>query len=296
MLTAEELRQIRRLHVQAGRAVDSPFAGEYRSAFKGRGMEFEEVRPYVPGDDVRHIDWNVTARTGLPFVKEFREERELILLLVVDVSGSVHFGSGGRDGETDKRRQLARIAGALAFAGIRNGDHVGLLTFSDRIERFVPPRKSRGHAWSVIRSVFEDRPEGRGTDLSLALEHAARMLKRRAVVCVLSDFLPGAGQAALGPLAGERELRVLAWRHQVHCFLVHDPFEAALPDLGLLELEDAETGTRRVVESGRVQTALSPGRRAHALRGLGVRVAEIPTDRDPFAMLHQHFLRAGAGR
>lgn len=292
MLTSEELRQIRRLHVQAGRAVDSPFAGEYRSAFKGRGMEFEEVRPYVPGDDVRHIDWNVTARTGAPFVKEFREERELVLLLVVDVSGSVHFGGGGRDGETDKRRQLARVAGALAFAGIRNGDRVGLLTFSDRVERFVPPRKSRGHAWMVIRSVYEDRPEGHGTRLGVALEHAARMLKRRAVVCVLSDFLPGQGSVP----EGLTELKVLAYRHQVHCFVVHDPFEQRLPDVGLLELVDAETGRPRLVDARGAHLGVSVPQRVRALQRSGARVAEIPTDRDPFAALHQHFRRTGGPR
>jgi len=133
MLTADELRVLRGLHIQAGRKVDSPFAGEYRSAFRGRGMEFEEVRPYVPGDDVRHIDWNVTARTGLPHIKEYREERELTLQLVLDVSGSVGFGGGGIDGRTDKRLQIARVAGALAYAAVRNGDRVGLMSFSDRV-------------------------------------------------------------------------------------------------------------------------------------------------------------------
>lgn len=291
MLTAEELRQIRRLHVQAGRAVDSPFAGEYRSAFKGRGMEFEEVRPYVPGDDVRHIDWNVTARTGQPFVKEFREERELVMLLVVDVSGSVHFGSGGRDGETDKRRQLARVAGALAFAGIRNGDKVGLLTFSDRVERFVPPRKSRGHAWSIIKAVFEDRPVGRGTDLPLALEHAARMLKRRAVVCVLSDFLSDPGRPdAAGPL------RHLAWRHRLHCFVVHDPLEARLPPVGLVELVDAETGRPRLVDAGRARLGPPVPERLRALQRAGARACEIPVDQDAFHRLVVHFRQHGGAR
>ena len=138
MLTPEELRQIRRLHVQLGRRVDSPFTGEYRSAFRGRGMEFEEVRPYIPGDDVRHIDWNVTARANAPFIKEFREERELTLMLVVDVSPSMRFGTGGQDGRTDKRLQVARLAGALAFAAVRNNDRVGLVSFADDIERFLP--------------------------------------------------------------------------------------------------------------------------------------------------------------
>ncbi len=285
MLTPEELRQIRRLHLQAGRAVSSPFAGEYRSAFKGRGMEFEEVRPYVPGDDVRHIDWNVTARTGEPFVKEFREERELQLLLVTDVSGSVHFGSGGLDGETDKRRQLARVAGALAFAATRNNDKVGLITFSDRIERAVPPRKSRGHAWTVIRALFEDHPQGQGTNLAQALERAGQMLSRRAVICVLSDFLAPAGF--------ERELRVLSWKHRVHCFLVHDPREARLPPVGLLRIRDAETGRERTVDARHLRIASPVPERLALLRRAGARVCEVPVDQDAFHLLIGHFRRQG---
>ncbi|NOY26168.1 MAG: DUF58 domain-containing protein [Oligoflexia bacterium] len=291
MLTSEELRQIHRLHLQAGRAVDSPFGGDYRSAFKGRGMEFEEVRQYVPGDDVRHIDWNVTARSGQPFVKEFREERELILMLVVDVSASVHFGGGGLDGQTDKRRQLARVAGALAFAGVRNQDRVGLLTFSDRIEHFVPPRKSRGHAWSVIRTVFEDHAQGLGTDLPGALEHVARVLKRRSVVCVLSDFLPGASGAD-----GQRELRVLAWRHKVHCFVVHDPLEAHLPPVGLVSLQDAETGRTRVVDAGHARLEPTVEQRIQRLRQAGAAVCELPVDQDAFHRLVAHFRRFGGSR
>jgi len=160
LLTSDDLLQIRRLQLQLDRKVDSPFAGEYRSAFRGRGMEFEEVRPYVPGDDVRHIDWNVTARTGSPFIKEFREERELTLMVVMDVSGSVRFGSGGRDGRTDKRLQIARLAGALAYAAVRNGDRVGLVAFSDRVEQFLPPRKTRGYAWGSSGPPLASSPSG----------------------------------------------------------------------------------------------------------------------------------------
>jgi len=283
MLTAEELRQLRRLHIQAGRRVDSPFAGEYRSAFRGRGMEFEEVRPYVAGDDVRHIDWNVTARTASPHVKEFREERELTLQLVLDVSGSVGFGGGGADGRTDKRLQIARMAGALAFAAIRNGDRVGLMTFSDRVERFLPPRKTRGHAWTVLRAAFDREASSRGTDLAHALDKLGGFLRRRAVICVLSDFL------AERPF--QRELGILARRHRVNCFLVHDELERALPGIGLVDLEDAETGRRVLVDGAQLTARMALKDRMAALRRTGAHVRSVGTHEDPFMHLLQHFRR-----
>ena len=283
MLTADELRQLRRLHIQAGRRVDSPFAGEYRSAFRGQGMEFEEVRPYVPGDDVRYIDWNVTARTGAPHIKEFREERELTLQLVIDVSGSVGFGSGGADGRTDKRLQTARVAGALAFAATRNGDRVGLMSFSDGIQRFLPPRKSRGHAWAVLRAAFEREDEGGGTDIAGALEQLGKTLRRRAVVCIVSDFI--------SDTPFHRELAILARRHKVSCFLIHDPLEQRLPSLGLLEVEDAETGRRRLVDTAAAQAQVALQDRVREIRRSGAHVTPITTADDPFIHLLRHFRR-----
>lgn len=281
MLNAEELRQIRRLHLQASRRVDNPFAGSYRSAFRGRGMEFEEVRPYVPGDDVRHIDWNVTARTSQPFVKEFREERELTLLLVMDVSGSVSFGAGGRDGRTDKRLQIARLAGALAFAAVRNGDRVGLVSFTDRVERFLPPRKSRGHAWAVLQAAFERHAIRRATDLAETLDFVGRVQRRRAVVSVISDFM--------APKPWDRSLAALARRHQVSCFLVHDPLEQAVPDVGLLELEDAETGGVRIIDTRRMLGASPAPERLARLRRAGAWARAVATNEDPFFQLLLHF-------
>ncbi len=281
MLTPEELRLIRRLHLQAGRRVDNPFSGSYRSAFRGRGMEFEEVRPYVPGDDVRHIDWNVTARANAPFIKEFREERELTLLLMMDVSGSVRFGSGGRDGRTDKRLQMARIAGALAYAATRTGDKVGLLTFTDRVERFMPPRKARGHAWAVLQAAFERREDRRATDIAGALEYAGRVLKRRAVISIVSDFL--------APKPWDRALAALARRHRVSAFVVHDPLEQTLPPVGLLELEDAETGARRLVDARGLGPALTVHERISRLRRTGASACSIGTNEDPFRELLLHF-------
>ncbi len=283
MLTPDELKQLKRLHIQAGRRVDSPFAGEYRSAFRGHGMEFEEVRPYVPGDDVRHIDWNVTARTDVPHVKEFREERELCLQLVLDVSGSVTFGSGGADGRTDKRLQIARIAGALAYAAIRNGDQVGLLSFTDTVEQFMPPRKTRGHAWAVMRAAFERSATGKQTDLAGALSSVSQHLRRRSVVCVLSDFHSGTDY--------QRELASLARRHRVNCFVIHDAMEITPPSVGLVEMEDAETGERKLVDTGRLRARWSVDGRLRNLRRLGVKASAVGTHEDPFEHLLRHFRR-----
>lgn len=289
MLTPDELLQIRRLQLLLQRRVDSPFAGEYRSAFRGLGMEFEEVRPYMPGDDVRHIDWNVTARAGEPFVKQFREERELTLLLVLDISGSMRFGGGGRDGRTDKRLQLARVAGALAWAAISNGDRVGMLAFTEQIEHHLPPRRARGHAWQILRTAYAPPPSRRGTDLVTALERVHRTLKRRAVVCVLSDFVSSESP--------ERILGVLARKHQMHGFLVHDPFEASLPrGLGLIELEDAETGGTRLVDAGALQGRELIERRVERIARTGVRCTAVSTADDPFHRLLGHFRRMERSR
>ena len=282
MLTADELRQIRRLHLQASRKVSSPFSGEYRSAFRGQGMEFEEVRPYLPGNDVRRIDWNVTARTGQPFIKEFREERQLTLMLVLDLSASTLFGSGGRDGRTTKRLQIARLAGALAFAAIRTGDRVGMITFTDRIDSYLPPRRSRGHVWAVVRAAFEHTGRAhRRTDLRSVFEGVAGLVKRRSVVCVASDFL--------SETPFDRELAILSRRHNTNGFLVHDPLERAVPPVGLVEIEDAETGRRRVIDTSAVDPQRSVEARIQQLRRLGVRARSIGTDEDPFALLIAHF-------
>ena len=280
MLTSEELRQIRRITLQAGRRVDSLFAGGYRSAFRGRGMEFEEVRPYVPGDDVRHIDWNVTARAQEPHVKEFREERELTLMIAVDVSGSTRFGAGGRDGRTDKRLQLARLGGALAFAATRNNDRVGLLAFSDHVEQLVPPRKSRGHAWRVIRECFEHHDQYGQTDLAGALEVLGKVLRRRAVIFLLSDFVCETGW--------ERPLGVLASKHRVNALLVHDPLEQQLPKLGLVQLRDAETGRVRLVDPRKLAASVRPEERVRQLQQRGAHASSVSTDEDPFFALEKH--------
>lgn len=286
MLTPQELRELRRLHIRAGRVVDSMFGGDYRSAVRGRGMEFEEVRPYVPGDDVRYIDWNVTARTSTPHVKVFREERQLTVVLAVDVSGSTRIGSGGRDGRTDRRLQIARVAGGLAFAALRNRDRVGVLTFSDRVERWLPPGRTRGHTWAVIQTVYEARAAHRRTDLAAGLGFVASTQRRRGVVVVVSDFLDD------GPW--EKVLGVLARRHALHAVVVHDPLDEGLRRLrGLVEVVDAETG-QRVLADARAWGPVRPvEERVSDLRRLGARAVPLSTDEDAFHVLQRHFQSAG---
>ncbi len=287
-LTPEELRELRRIHVAAGRRVDSLLSGDYRSAVRGRGMEFEEVRAYVPGDDVRHIDWNVTARSGEPFIKVFREERQQTVQLVVDVSGSTKVGSGGRDGRTLRRLQIARVAGGIAYASIRNRDRVGLVTFTDRVEQYLPPRTRRGHVWAVIQSVFEAQGRHRGTNIEAALSYVARTQRRRAVIILVSDFMDqGKWSDAV---------RRLARRHQLHAICVHDPRDVGFRGMGLAEIVDAETGRTRLVDLSSFAAQQGVAARVGALRRAGAKAVALSTEDDPFLVLHQHFQAVGAHR
>ncbi len=287
-LTADELREIRRLHIVLGRKVDSLFAGEWRSAVRGQGMEFEEVRAYSPGDDVRRIDWNVTARSGEPFVKVYKEERQATVLLLVDVSASTRTGTGGRDGRTDRRLQAARVAGGVAFASIRNQDRIGLVTFTDRVESYLSPRRSRGHAWAVIQKVYAHDHKGHGTDLAAAIHFVQSVQRRRAVVVLISDFLDdGPWMDALGALCG---------RHKVHAVLLHDALDRGVPGVGLLDLVDPETGEHRVVDGDRWAARQAVDDRLLALRRKGARAMALSTDDDAFTVLHRHFQAEGGRR
>jgi uncharacterized protein (DUF58 family) len=236
--------------------VTETLAGQYHSVFKGQGMNFDEVREYQPGDDVRAIDWNVTARMNHPFIKKFVEERELTVMLVVDVSGSGLFGSR----EQSKRELAAEIASVLAFSAIRNNDKVGLLLFTDDVEKFIPPRKGRSHVLRVIREVLYFEPKRRGTDLAHALEFMGRVLPHKAIAVVISDFLMSEGNGALPPQT-QIALRVANRRHDVVAVHIADRYELELPALGRLILEDAETG--EIVE---LNTAPAASRDAFALR------------------------------
>ena len=235
MIPREILKQVRRVEIATRGLVNDVFSGEYHSVFKGRGMNFAEVREYQHGDDIRAIDWNVTARTGAPFIKVFDEERELTVMLVVDVSASGDFGSHARM----KGEVAVEICAVLAFSATTNNDKVGLIIFSDRIEKFVPPRKGRRHVLRVLRELLYFKPEGRGTDIAGALEYLVRVVRRRAVVFVVSDFL-GDGY--------EKALAVAGRRHDTIAIRMSDPREHQLPAVGYLELEDAETGEQVTVD------------------------------------------------
>jgi uncharacterized protein (DUF58 family) len=229
--------RMRQLEIRTRRLVNDSLVGEYQSVFKGRGMNFDEVREYVAGDEVRTIDWNVTARAGRPFVKKFTEERELTMLLLVDISASGAFGSGAQS----KRDLAAELASALAYSAIRNSDKVGLLLYSDRIEQYLPPKKGRRHILRVVREILYHEPQSRGTDSVRALDVACHLLHRRAIVFLISDFLsPGNPERARADL--RRAVRQTNRRHDVVAVHIEDPRELALPNVGMLAIEDSETG------------------------------------------------------
>ena len=229
MLPKEILRKIRRIEIQTRNLVNDVFSGEYHSVFKGRGMEFSEVREYQRGDSIATIDWNVTARMGHLFVKKFVEERELTVILMVDASASGQFGSGRKA----KREIAAEISALLAFSAIKNNDRVGLIIFTDQVEKYVPPKKGTKHVLRVIRELLYFQPRGRGTDIAAAMEYLNRLTRRKAVVFLISDFLSQ---------GYERAMRVANRRHDLVAISITDPLEQTMPGLGYVQLEDAETG------------------------------------------------------
>lgn len=256
MITPELLAQVRRLTIRSRRAVEEVFSGSYKSAFRGKGIEFAEVREYVPGDDVRSIDWNVTARAGKPFVKRFDEERELTVVVAMDLSGSLGFGSRART-----KRETAAEAGALiALAAARNRDRVGLLLFTDLVELYLPPGKSRARSLRIVREMVAFEPKGRGTDLAGALAFLGRVLRKHAIVFVVSDWIAS---------DFDRPLAYLARRHEVVALEVTDPFERDLPPSGLVRARDLETGRNVWMDLGaraaRAEWRAAKARRARTL-------------------------------
>lgn len=235
--TAEIIKKVRRIEIKTKGLSKQIFSGEYHSAFKGRGMSFSEVRGYQYGDDVRNIDWNVTARTGEPFVKIFEEERELTVILLVDVSGSEHFGSGVQL----KSEILTEICAVLAFSAINNNDKVGVIFFSDQIEKFIPPKKGKSHILRIIRELIGFKAESRGTDIGMALSYLNNVNKKRSICFVLSDFMDK---------NYETPLRIAARKHDIIGINLTDPRELTLPNVGLLRVRDSETGIPRWLDTG----------------------------------------------
>ncbi len=272
MLSREVLEKVRRIEIHTRRLVTDALAGEYHSIFKGRGMEFSEVREYQIGDDIRTIDWNVTSRTGSLHVKKFTEERELTVLLMLDASGSADFGTRSRF----KRELAAEIGALLAFSAIRNNDRVGALVFTDDVEMYVPPRKGRSHVLRVIRDLLYFEPRGRRTNLARACEYLNRVTRKRSVVFLLSDFLDS---------GFEKPLSVAAKKHDLISIYISDPAEATIGGVGLVELEDAESGQRLLVDtsdrkamSAFRSTALERARlRREELGGMGIDVIDVDT-------------------
>jgi len=236
MLPKELIAQIRRIEIRTNRLVNDLFGGEYHSVFKGQGMEFEEVREYLPGDDIRLIDWNVTARAGTPFIKKFREERELLVMLLVDLSASGHFGTVARA----KNQVAAETAAILAFSAIKNNDKVGMIVFTDQIELFIPPKKGRSHVLRLIREILYFTPQHTGTSIAQALEFFGRVTRRKSVAFLISDFLDR---------GWERPVSIAHRRHDLIAVQVEDPRERAWVDVGLIELEDFETGRRQMIDT-----------------------------------------------
>jgi uncharacterized protein (DUF58 family) len=248
MIPKDLLAKVRRIEISTSRLVTDLFAGQYHSVFKGQGIEFDEVREYNFGDDVRQIDWNVTARTGRPHIKKYIEERELTVMLMIDVSASEFFGTRYRL----KSQVAAEIAALLGLSAIRNNDKVGLLAFSDRVERFIPPRKGRRHVLRVIREALYCEPRGRGTDIAAALHYFRNITKRRTICFCVSDFWGSGAWTAAGDIRPEfqRQLAVTNLRHDLIAVSLHDPAEAVLAGEGLVFLRDAETGEGRLVDAG----------------------------------------------
>lgn len=284
----QTLERIKRIELRTRRLVRDSFAGAYHSVFKGRGITFETVRPYQPGDDIRDIDWNVTARANEAYIKTYTEDRELTVLLVVDRSASVLFGTRN----TRKHDLAAELAAALALSAVSNNDNVGLLIFSDQVEQFIPPRKGRNHILRLIRDVLTVPEAGRGTDLALALRTIHQTLRRRAIVFFMSDFLAAAQEY-------ERDLRVAASHHDLIAVIMRDPLETAWPDVGLVQVTDAETNERILIDTRSSQWRKSyttQAKRFDQIRGetlarAGVDRIDVDVDGDYVRALSAFFAR-----
>ena len=293
ILTEELAEKIKRIEITARHLVTDSLAGEYHSVFKGMGMEFDEMRPYSPGDDVRRIYWNVTARMNTPYIRKYQEERELTVFLAVDASGSSDFGTTGQF----KRELAAELAAVLSFAATTNNDKVGLLIFTDKPELIVPPRKGKRHVLRMVRDLLVFTPEGRGTSIESALDTINRVVKRRSITFLISDFL-------VEPESLRRPLAATNRRHDVIALDLHDPMEHQIPDVGLMVLEDAETGELEWVDTSNkawreafeARTLDLEQQKRRLLSSLAIDHIQISTDKDYVVELNEFFARRSRRR
>ena len=293
ILTEELAEKIKRIEITARHLVTDSLAGEYHSVFKGMGMEFDEMRPYSPGDDVRRIDWNVTARMNTPYIRKYQEERELTVFLAVDASGSSDFGTTGQF----KRELAAELAAVLSFSATTNNDKVGLLIFTDKPELIVPPRKGKRHVLRMVRDLLVFTPEGRGTSIESALDTINRVVKRRSITFLISDFLVET-ESLRRPLAATNR------RHDIIALDLHDPMEHQIPDVGLMVLEDAETGGLEWVDTSNkawreafeARTLDLEQQKRRLLSSLAIDHIQISTDKDYVVELNEFFARRSRRR
>lgn len=304
--TREILRKVRQVEIRSRKFVDDALVGAYHSIFKGTGMDFAEVREYLPGDDVRAIDWNVTAKMDRPYIKLYEEERELTIVLAVDLSASGDFGSIG----ATKRERAAELASVLAFSATRNNDKVGLLLFTDEVEAYIPPKKGRQHILRVIREILFFKPSRSGTHIPNALRSMNRLVRRKAVVFLLSDFLTEDSLAWIRPATGgskddlQKILRLTNRRHDLICIDLSDPREFTLPEIGIVCLEDAETGEQVEVDTGNEQLRSlyqHQNNRRHAallegFRRSGIDYFSVSTDQPYIHALRTFFKQRGGRR
>lgn len=291
-LTKDILKKVRQIEVRTNRLVNDSLAGSYQSVFKGRGMNFDEVREYVPGDDIRTIDWNVTARTGIPHIKKFTEERELTIMLMIDISGSGEFGSSA----SSKRELMAELGSVLAFSAVRNNDKVGLVLFTDSPELYIPPKKGRGHILRIIREILYFQPKGVKTDVKGVLDFVNRVIKRKCVSFLISDFaLPGEFEEEVKLM--QPKLQITNRRHDLISLIVSDPREYELPDVGWITLEDAENGEQVEVNTSdpevrREYNAIAVQRQKmihRSMRHAGIDLLDLRTDRSYLPPLFSFF-------
>jgi len=241
MLSPELIKKIKKIHIKSNRQVNTLMAGQYRSVFRGSGIEFEEVRDYTPGDEVKNIDWKVSARMGRPFIKLYREERELVVMLLVDMSASGGFGTG----DSLKSEKAVETAAVLAFNAIRNNDKVGAILFTDTVEKYIPPKKGSSHVWRVIRAIFTFDPRGKGTDIQTAVSYLGRVCRKRTISFLISDFLSGNYL---------KRLKVTAKKHELIGVMISDPGEFFLPEAGMILIEDLETGKHLFLDASDANT------------------------------------------